>query len=58
MSHRCRMHAFSCGQLSSTWALIRIGGCLGCSESLLDTQPFCWFCHNMMHIKAIKSTIR
>ena len=45
------------GPLATHWAhredsnqtgqmtLIRLGGCPGWSESLLDAQSFCWFCH-------------
>ena len=29
--------------------LIRLGGCPGWSESLLGTQSFCWFCHEVAH---------
>ena len=25
--------------------LIRLGGCPACSESSLDAQSLCWFCH-------------
>ena len=30
--------------------LIRLGGCLGWSESSLDAQPHCWFCHEAAQI--------
>ena len=29
--------------------LIRLGGCPGWSESSLDAQPLCWFCHVAAH---------
>ena len=31
--------------------LIRLGGCPGWSESSLDAQSFCWFCHVAAHLK-------
>ena len=30
--------------------LFRLGGCLGWSESLLDAQSLCWFCHVVAHM--------
>ena len=30
--------------------LIRLCGCPGWSESSLDAQPFCWFCHEAVQI--------
>ena len=33
--------------------LIRLGGCPGWSESSLDAQPFCWFCHVVAQIISI-----
>ena len=42
----------SCGQrrLWSDWG-IRLGGCPGWSESSLDAQSFCWFCHEAAQIR-------
>ena len=39
--------------LSPQQRLIKLGGCLGWSESSLGTQPFCWFCHEVaqMHMR-------
>ena len=31
-------------------SLIRLGGCPGWSESLLDEHAFCWFCRDEAHI--------
>ena len=31
-------------------ALIRLGGCLGWSESSLGKHSFCWFCHVTAHL--------
>ena len=33
--------------------LIRLGGCPGWSESLLDAQSLCWFCHVAAHICSV-----
>ena len=33
--------------LSGQWRLIRLGACPSWSESLLDAQSFCWFCHEV-----------
>ena len=30
--------------------MIRLGGCLGLSESSLGAQSFCWFCHGVAQI--------
>ena len=30
--------------------LIRLGGCLGWSESSLGAHSFCWFCHVVAHL--------
>ena len=41
-------------KLWSDWAdetLIRLGRCPGWSESLLGIQLFCWFCHEVAHIR-------
>ena len=38
----------SCGQQKT---LIRLGECPGWSESSLGAQSFCWFCHEVAHIK-------
>ena len=38
--------------------LIRLGGCPGWSESSLEEQPFCWFCHVAAHLFYIKCSIQ
>ena len=34
-----------CFFMRAAKTLVRLGGCPGWSESSLDAQPFCWFCH-------------
>ena len=37
--------------------LIRLGGCLGWSESLLGAHSFCWFCHEAAQVVNTRSLI-
>ena len=41
--------------LSAQWRLIRLGRCLGWSESSLGAHSLCWFCHVAAHICSIWS---
>ena len=43
--------------LSAQRRLIRLGGCPGWSESLLDTQSFCWFCREATHFILFTFTV-
>ena len=52
-SLRCALNGYIKTQVffkRTAKTLIRLGGCLGWSESWLGARSFCWFCHVAAHI--------